>query len=257
MPELPDLEVFSHNLDAELSGKRLDKIAIQKSAQLNVPAAKVKKALEGQKLQKVYREGKELRFSFANRQILGLHLMLRGRLHWLDDKEPPKYMLASFAFAKGKQLALTDHQRRAALTLNPPASRVPDALSKQVTERFLADILQSRAAIKNVLLDQKSIRGIGNAYADEILWDARISPFSISNKIPRPKIKALLRSIRSVLKKAQQQIRKAEPGIIGDEVRDFLLIHNPKKKQSPGGATIKKTSGARKTYYTGEQVVYK
>jgi formamidopyrimidine-DNA glycosylase len=257
MPELPDLEVFSTNLHRTLAGKRLSKINILKGAKVNVPAAKLKKAIEGQKLQRVYREGKELRFAFANKHILGLHLMLRGKLHWLEHDDPPNHMLATFTFDSEKALALTDHQRKAALTLDPVISEVPDALSKQVSERFLADILQSRAAVKNVLLDQKAIRGIGNAYADEILWDARISPLSVSNKIPRPKVKALLRSIRSVLKKAQQQIRKAGPGIIGGEIRDFLLIHNSKKKQSPGGAAIKKTAGARKTYYTSEQVVYK
>jgi formamidopyrimidine-DNA glycosylase len=257
MPELPDLEVFSRNLHRGLAGKRLSIIKLQKGVRLNVPAAKLKNAIEGEQLRKVYREGKELRFAFANKHIIGLHLMLRGKLHWLDKNDPPKYILAILTFDNGKELALTDHQRKASLTLDPPISTVPDALSRQVTERFISTILQSRAAVKNVLLDQKVIRGIGNAYADEILWDARISPFSISNKIPPAKVKALVRSIRQVLKKAQQQIRKAEPGIIGGEIRDFLLVHNPKRKQSPHGSAIKKTTGARKTYYTSEQVVYK
>jgi formamidopyrimidine-DNA glycosylase len=83
-------------------------------------------------------------------------------------------------------------------------------------------------------MDQHVIRGIGNAYADEILWDAGISPFSISNKIPGKKIDALVKSIKSVLKEAEKEIVKRDPGIISGEVRDFLKIHNAKKTHSPG-----------------------
>lgn len=80
------------------------------------------------------------------------------------------------------------------------------------------------------MLDQQLIRGIGNAYADEILWDAGISPFSVSGKIPPGKISALAKSIRKVLKAAEKRIIKKHHGIIAGEVRDFLLIHNPDKK---------------------------
>src|SRR5204863_491979 len=111
-------------------------------------------------------------------------------------------------------------------------------LSPVVDEKFLANALKSRSTIKNVLLDQKVIRGIGNAYADEILWDAGISPFSVGNKIPPAYIRALAKSIKKVLKNAEKQIRKHHPDIIAGEVRDFLFIHNAQKKESPGGVTI-------------------
>ena len=117
--------------------------------------------------------------------------------------------------------------------------------------------MSGRAIVKNVLLDQKVIRGIGNAYADEILWDAGISPFSISNKIPTASIKALVKSIKHVLEHAEKQIKKTNPDIISGEVRDFLLIHNAKKDKSPSGAAIlQKTAGGRKTYYTDEQELF-
>jgi formamidopyrimidine-DNA glycosylase len=69
-------------------------------------------------------------------------------------------------------------------------------------------LAKSKAVVKSALLDQHIIRGIGNAYADEILWDAGISPFSISNKIPDAEIKALLKSIKSVLQRAEKSIIK-------------------------------------------------
>ncbi|MGY0041548.1 hypothetical protein [Pedobacter sp. NJ-S-72] len=107
------------------------------------------------------------------------------------------------------------------------------------------------------MLDQHIIRGIGNAYADEILWEAGISPFSSANKIPEEKLKDLAKAVRHVLKNAIEQISKTHPAIISGEVRDFLKIHSSKKTHSPSGVPIiiVKT-GARKTYYTEEQEIY-
>lgn len=106
-------------------------------------------------------------------------------------------------------------------------------------------------------MDQKVIRGIGNAYADEILYDARLSPFSASNKIPADKVKELAKSIRSVLEDAEKQIIKTNPDIISGEVRDFLQVHLPKKKETPAGEAIQqKEVGGRKTYYTERQELF-
>ena len=106
-------------------------------------------------------------------------------------------------------------------------------------------------------MDQQVLRGIGNAYADEILWEAGISPFSVSNKIPAEKVKELAKAIKKVLKDAEKQIVKSHPDIITGEVRDFLKIHNAKKKESPTGAAIEHgTVNSRKTYYTKEQELY-
>ncbi len=134
----------------------------------------------------------------------------------------------------------------------------PDALSNEIQADYLKQHLsKKRTTIKNFLLDQNAIRGIGNAYADEILWDARLSPFSVCNKIPDNKIKALIKSIRIVLEDAEKQLLKSHPDIITGEVRDFLNIHNSKKTHSPAGGVIyNKTVASRKTYYTEEQELF-
>lgn len=260
MPELPDLQVFSQNLHKHLAGSTLEKISVLKDARVNVSQVKLKKALEGQKLVKVYREGKELRLAFQH-DTLGLYLMLHGRLYWFEEKNTTKNTLLELVFThKGNRqgLALSDFQHNARITLNPEDSDVPDALSKEVNTAFWKERLQSRATIKNLLLDQHVIRGIGNAYADEILWKAGISPFSVANKLPAAKIKSFSAAIKSVLQQAAKQVRKADPDIIGGEIRDFLLIHNAKKKHSPSGAAIqKKIAGGRKTYYTDEQELFR
>ena len=111
--------------------------------------------------------------------------------------------------------------------------------------------------VTTFLFDQKVIRGIGNAYADEILWQAKISPFSVSNRIPAAKVRDLLKSIGKVLNNAEKKILKSHPDIIHGEVRDFLDIHHPKKQKSPTGAMIRTTQAAsRRTYYTDEQELY-
>jgi formamidopyrimidine-DNA glycosylase len=132
---------------------------------------------------------------------------------------------------------------------------VPDALD--LTFGYMKNALQKKSNIKTVLMDQKVIRGIGNAYADEILWDARIAPFSISKALDERTLERLLQSIRKVLKNGEKQIIKKDPNIIQGEVRDFLKIHNSKMEKSPSGTPILITTiGGRKTYYTKEQIVY-
>ena len=258
MPELPDLQAFSYNLNKKIAGKKVKKVNIMKEKKLKSPASTFKKNLEKQELKKIIRVGKELHFEFGNKAVLGLHLMLKGQLYLFEGKNEQKYTIIELLFDDDTGLAMTDFQGQATPTLNPEERDTPDALSEEMNYKFLKEHLQTKAIIKNVLLDQHVIRGIGNAYADEILWNAGISPFSISNKIPDNKIKALAKSIKSVLKNAEKQILKSKPDIISGEVRGFLDIHNAKKKESPTGAVIKQAvAGSRKTYYTEEQELFK
>ena len=258
MPELPDLEVFSRNLNKRLAKKKLKEVTVVNKSKLKVPATQLKKNLEGAKLEKVYREGKELHFAFDNDAVLGLHLMLHGKLNLFEEKNDQKNTVIELLFDDDSGLALSDYQGAATPTLNPEPKTAPDALSKEVDEDFLKEQLsKKRTNIKNFLLDQKNIRGIGNAYADEILWEAGISPFSICNKIPGDKIKTLAKEIKSVLQDAEKQIIKKDPDIISGEVRDFLKVHNSKRKESPTGGKIHNTMlNSRITYYTDEQELY-
>lgn len=110
---------------------------------------------------------------------------------------------------------------------------------------------------KAFLIDQSIVRGIGNAYADEILWQAKISPKSAVGKIPDYVIEELLASIKSVLTEAVEEIKKISPKIISGEVPGFLRIHHPDRSESPTGHRIIKQQVASKTtYFTAEQVLY-
>lgn len=212
MPELPDLNVFAKNLDKKLAGKKVEKIKVDNKSKLKVPVSELEKAIEASQLKKVYREGKELHFEFSNGNILGLHLMLHGNLNLFEGRNEKKNTIIEIHFDDGSGLALTDYQGAANATLNPVVKDSPDALSGEVNYRFLKEKLsKKKSTIKAFLLDQNMIRGIGNAYADEILWESGIHPESKGNKIPEEKIKALAKDIKSVLKDAEKTNPQDQP----------------------------------------------
>ncbi len=258
MPELPDIQVFARNIQKLFGGKKVFKISVPVAKKLNVPITKLKQSIEGKTLKKVYRSGKELRLEFGNGEILGMHLMLRGQMEIIEEKSEKKSMVFEMMFAGGKGLVLLDPFKQAVVMLNPVESEVPDALSKGVNFAFLkAKLNASKSNIKNFLRDQNNIRGIGNAYSDEIFWEARISPMSIANMIPDNKIKDLVKAIRKVFTWAEKQIMKDHPHQVTRESRDMLRIHNPNKTHSPTGVEIRlKKSGISKTYWTDEQEEY-
>jgi formamidopyrimidine-DNA glycosylase len=257
MPELPDLQVFGRSLSEKLVGKRVQKIRAIYRKKLKTSDAELRDRIERATLTSIYRDGKELRFAFDNGHVLGLHMMLKGELHLFVGTHDKKYPIIEILFSDGSGLVMTDWQGQARATLNPEPREAPDALSPMVNYRFLKEKLaSSRAAIKKLLMDQEVIRGIGNAYADEILWDARISPLSICNKIPQEVVKQLAKSIRRVLTKAEKAIFKAYPGITAGEIRDFMAVHNPDRTHSPTGERIHIQKAGRSTYYTDEQKLY-
>lgn len=258
MPELPDLQVFSRNLNNALKGKVLESVTLSVTGKTRASAKELNEALAGKKLKGVERVGKQLCFDFGKDAQLFIHLMLHGRLVLQATEDTlPKHVIASLHFEK-QVLFLNDYQKAAHLILNPQPGNGVDALSDELTAKWLGDQLaDSRAKIKTLLIDQKVIAGIGNAYADEILWEAGIEPESVAGKIPPVAIRKLAKSISKVLRNAETQILKHHPDLIAGEVRDFLKIHNSRKKQSPtGGNILTTTVGGRKTYYTEEQVHY-
>lgn len=256
MPELPDLEVFAKNLQKRFKNKTLETVEVTVAKKLNVSAEELKDTLEGHQLSGVSREGKTIQLHFGNDAVLGLHLMLHGEIKDLQEDSGVKFPIVSFHFKGGDGFALTDFQKAATPTLNPEDSTVPDALS--LSPSYFKDLLaKKKVQIKTLLMDQHSIRGIGNTYADEILWEAKISPFSIAKAIPEAEVKELLKTINKVLHQESVDIAGKLPDALSGEVKDFLRVHRPDLKQSPTGAAIQiEKKGARKTYYTDEQVLY-
>ena len=258
MPELPDLEVISKNLEKRLSGKKIKKVNASKTKKLTTTTEQFMDTLKGATVKSIKREGKELFFYFDNDTIINMHLMREGRLHINEDGNE-KHHIIKLTFEDDDFFVMSDFMKQAIASINPGIPEVPDALSENLTIEYLTARLDKKknSTIKGFLIDQNNIRGIGNAYADEILWAALISPKNKCGKLPSSAIRTLHEKISEVLKKAEVSIREHEPDIISGEVRDFLSVHNKKSTESPTGQTIikEKVSG-KSTYYTNEQVLY-
>ena len=255
MPELPDVEVFARNLNKVFAHRKLKKLKVVNGKKLPDTARALSAALEGKILNRIFRSGKEFRFAFEDGTQLGLHLMLTGDLFLFEQKNDHHSTIAEFYFDGQTNLALTDRMHNAWIKLDPVDRPGVDAL--QLDYPCLKKIFNRKTTVKNILLDQDLIRGIGNGYSDEILWESRVSPYSIASAIPDEKIKELVTIIPKVLNEAIRKIDQAYPGKINDEVKEFLIIHRKENALSPTGRPISvDTKGSRKTYYTDEQVLY-
>ena len=258
MPELPDVEVFARNLNDIFAGKKLLKVRIVNGKKLKDSPADYRKRLTGKQLKCIYRSGKEMRFQFTGDTLLGLHLMLTGDIFVFDKLNEHKSTIVELYFTGNIGLALTDRMGNANIKLDPVNKAGVDAISKDLDFTYLKEAMQRKTTIKKLLINQDVIRGIGNSYSDEILWECRISPYSISNAIPDEKIKELVTVIKRILQKEIRHIYNKYKGKINVEVKEFLRIHTKAHVKSPTGAPIiidKK--GMMKTYYTKEQVLYK
>jgi formamidopyrimidine-DNA glycosylase len=222
-----------------------------------VSPEKLKESISNTTIQKVERSGKEVEFIFSNNNSLLVHLMLNGGFSIVNNSQNIKFKILTLNFSAGNSLVISDPKCLVMLNLNPVPGKVPDAL--EISAEYLKEKIQekSRTLVKTFLLDQKIAKGIGNAYADEILWQAKISPLSKVGKLPDKAINDLLNSISNVLLNAIEEIKKINPDIISGEIREFLSVHNFSRKKSPTGhKIIKEQIASKTTYYTDEQILY-
>jgi formamidopyrimidine-DNA glycosylase len=256
MPEIPDLNVFRSNLEKRLVGKTLSKINVLINRRLKSTEAQLQEALERQTLINVVRTGKELHFHFQNSHVLAIHLMLHGTMYWYENINENRFTIAELEFTDRTGLAITDWQKAVILTLDPKPASVPDAMNMPLGYLNKA-LTKNSHYIKTVLTEGKVVLGIGNAYVDEILYAAKISPFSIANKIPGEKIDVLTKAIETVLTDAEDHIRHNFPDTITEKERDFLQVHRPKQTVTLAGENILKAEiNKRKTYYTADQQLF-
>ncbi len=260
MPELPDLELFAANLRRHFVGRQLTNLKVYDIFRVTAVEADFRKQLADKSLQTIGRDGKELFFQFAGSSF-SIHLMLKGclSLHASDESvEEIKYKCAAFIFGD-RLLLVSDPGKMCRITLQPARAAAPDVLSPAFTKDYFLKKLLSRKkmSVKEFLTDQKIMRGIGNAYSDEILYDCRIAPDSICAEIPADAADRLYRSITAVLKDAIAQLQLSCPDAISGEYRGFLKVHRKDLTVTQSGALIRVfTSGGIKTYYTDEQIRY-
>ena len=185
MPELPDLEAYSKNLEKAVAGKPVREVVVYRPEKLNVGKEQINSALTASQISAFRRDGKEMLILFDNGRIVGIHLMLEGKFHVVSDLKSVDFKMVAFDFGE-RFLVVSDPTGWAKMVLAPERPATPDALSPDFSRAYFLEKLREKKSknIKAFLIDQSIVRGIGNAYADEILWEAKVSPESKAGRLP-------------------------------------------------------------------------
>ena len=213
MPELPEVETIVNDLRPSLKDRSFTDITILWPRMVLQPSAEeLRRRLPGQVIKDIGRRGKYLIFRLASGEALIMHLRMTGSLllKRKGDKHPVSspYITAIFRLDNGTELVFTDRRKLGTVSLVKDESELneklgPEPLDPDFTPQVLAKRLSSRKApIKAVLCDQEVLAGIGNMYADEALFFARIHPLREANSLSHEEIKSLHKAIRQVLMRA-------------------------------------------------------
>ncbi len=261
MPELPDLHVFAQNLHHLVSGAAVASAVMHETRKNTLPVVTFAQAVDGARLLAVERAGKELLFSLGSGRRFCVHLMLHGKIALLPAAEvaAQRSKIMSLTFEDGRALLFTDFSAMCKVTLDPKIGPAPDAMSPDFDLAYLQKALarNARKTLKELLITQSVVRGIGNAYADEILYEANLSPEALCGRVPPDAAAELHRAVPLVMNDAIAQILRLSPERISGEERSFLRVHLPKSALTPRGEPIIVRDVAGKTtYFTAGQRMF-
>jgi formamidopyrimidine-DNA glycosylase len=244
MPELPDITLYIEALEARLCGARLESVRIAHPFLLRTFEPPVS-ALHGLRVQRFRRLGKRIAIGFENELWLVLHLMIAGRLHWFPagTPRPSRASLAAFIFDTGV-LTLTEAgtKRRASLFVfqGEEGLRQQDRGGLEVLEasfeEFRERLLAENHTLKRSLTDPRAFSGIGNAYSDEILHRAQLSPVALTQRLDAESIRRLYEAIRLVMPEWTQRLREEAHGGFPEKVTAFrkgMAVHGRYGKPCP------------------------
>ena len=210
MPELPEVETFKRYLDNTSLRQRITNVEVRDAYVLkHVSARELVRRLKGRRFENSHRHGKHLLVRAGNELWLRLHFGMTGSLQYLkDDEIAPKTSRVIFRFAHNRRLAFDDQRKFGEIELIRDVDEFlqerrlgPDALNISLSQ-FKAIVGKHRGAVKAVLLNQQLIAGIGNLYADEILFRARMHPATEAARLSDMDLGRLFRATRHVLEKA-------------------------------------------------------
>ena len=267
MPELPELELLRRTLTTYLAGKTVLAVSVDPKRQvvLRYPPADFARDLTGRSFEAVGRRGKFIEFSFSDGgPKLIVNPMLGGRFAFCTRAAPA---LPSTCFtvqlSGAMDLRFIDavQMARVYLTADPDAGVPayadvgPDALAPELTfDEFDRRLRRHRGEIKNVLRNQVFVGGIGNAYSDEILFEAHIRPLRRTSTLKPDERRALYDAMRSTLTRAVTTVREqyeSRKHPLHKQDRSFLRIHGRNKTQCPrcGHRVSTIHSGGESTYF--------
>jgi formamidopyrimidine-DNA glycosylase len=236
MPELPDVSVYIESLAPRIVGQRLERVRLASPFVLRTVDPPLSE-LFGRCVQTLGRLGKRIVIGFDGDLFLVIHLMIAGRLRWRPSgtKVPGKLGLAAFDFSSGtlllteassrKRAALHVVRGEAALAALDPGGLEP--LDADLAS-FRAAVLRERHTLKRTLTDPRILSGIGNAYSDEILHAARLSPVKLTQQLSDEEMARLHAATRSTLLEFTDRIRKEVGDGFPEKVtafRDDMAVH--------------------------------
>ena len=214
MPELPEVELVARSLDRLIKGRRIVAAKLLRARLApETPPRIFARSLRGARIEEIGRRGKHILFMLDNARVLIAHLRMTGRFLHLPLEAPlPKHTHATFHLDDGRRLIFTD-QRHCGMMKIVPAARLfetkelstlaPEPLSDEFTPLYLHQSLsRSRRTLKETLLDQKRVLGLGNIYAAEAMFLARINPFIPASELSGRRVPRLHKAIQDVLNEA-------------------------------------------------------
>jgi len=246
VPELPDLVVYLEALTRHVVGQRLERIHLLSPFVLRSVDPAID-SIHGQVVGGVRRVGKRIVLEFADDVFLVIHLMIAGRLRWREPgKKPgmgPKMILASFVFPHGtlffteasskKRASMQLVRGDAALRALDPGGLEPlDA----TIEQFHEALTRESHTVKRSLTDPHLFSGIGNAYSDEILHAAKLSPLKLTRSLTDAEFLRLYEATRATLTKWTDRLREQTGGGFPEKVTAFhdeMAVHGRFKKPCP------------------------
>ncbi|HSM86933.1 MAG TPA: DNA-formamidopyrimidine glycosylase family protein [Candidatus Limnocylindrales bacterium] len=223
MPELPDIVVYIDALELRILGRTLERVHIAGPFLLRTADPPVE-SVHGHRITALRRIGKRIALGLDNDLWLVLHLMIAGRLHWSDRRKTPdgRRTLAAFDFDSGT-LTLTEagSSKRASLHLVRGAAELEkldpggiDVFSSTL-EQFSAVLTSANHTLKRSLTDPHFFSGIGNAYSDEILFEARLSPVALTRRLNAEEISRLYAATRHTLAHWTEKLRNETAPLAG------------------------------------------
>jgi len=229
MPELPDVTVYIESLQQRIGNARLAKVDLFNPFLLRTAVPPLS-AAEGKRIKNISRIGKRIVFSLEGDLHLVLHLMIAGRLHWPGRKT--RGTLALFHFDAGI-LSLTEAgtRRRASLHLveGEAALRAMDPGGLEILEADLAGfssrLKMENHTLKRALTDPRLFSGIGNAYSDEILHRAKLSPIALTEDLSEQQVSSLYQAARAVLQEWTGRLRTRDFPEKVTAFREGMAVH--------------------------------
>jgi formamidopyrimidine-DNA glycosylase len=236
LPELPDIVVYVEALEKRVVGHTLEKIRVAKPFLVRTVDPPLS-ALEGRQVESVRRVGKRIAIGFDDDLWLVVHLMIAGRLRWLDKgaKVPGKIGLAAFDFDSGS-LILTEAgtTRRASLYVLRREEQLDEMqrggleVLGATVEQFAERLRFENHTLKRSLTDPRLFSGIGNAYSDEILHRARLSPVKHTNRLTDEEIDRLFAATKEILEEWVERLRTETGDRFPEKVTAFrpeMAVH--------------------------------